>query len=54
MAYDSKLCYFCGGSGGSEGDTILTSTRKGGMICNHCLNEAIEFWKHHHDLGLLE
>ena len=46
-------CYFCGGTGGGEGDTNLTSTQFG-TICNHCLKEAIQFWKHHHDLGLLE
>ena len=46
-------CYFCEGTGGSEGDTILHSTPFG-SICNHCLDEAIQFWKHHHDLGLLE
>jgi len=48
-----KACYFCGEHGPSDGTIALQSTPFG-SICNSCLQEAISFWKHHYDLGLLE
>lgn len=48
-----KPCYFCDKLGKSDGTIALQSTSFG-TICSSCLKEAIQFWKHHHDLGLLE
>jgi len=53
-------CYFCKTTG-TENGVMLESTgitgvgySRGLLICPQCKKEAIMFWKHHHELGLLE
>ena len=47
-------CYFCDTTG-TEGGVMLESPGiEGVLICPSCKKEAIAFWKHHYDLGLLE
>ena len=45
-------CYFCKTTGTKNG-VMLETTKEGILICPSCKAEAIQFWKHHHDLGLL-
>ena len=46
-------CYFCKTTGPKNG-VMLETTKEGILICPQCKAEAIQFWKHHFDLGLLE
>jgi len=59
-------CYFCKTTGTKKGVMLETvgivveqsvDPDKGNkvmLICPSCKTEAITFWKHHYDLGLLE
>jgi len=47
-------CYFCKTTGQKNGVMLESTRMEGVLICPQCKNEAIMFWKHHHDLGLLE
>tara|TARA_R110002020_G_scaffold440669_1_gene651339 strand:+ start:472 stop:621 length:150 start_codon:yes stop_codon:yes gene_type:complete len=46
-------CYFCGKLADKK-HTIAAESTGFGTICIQCKKEAILFWKHHYDLGLLE
>jgi len=48
-----KPCYFCGKLGETP-NTVSAQSTTFGTVCGSCLKEALQFWKHHHDLGLLE
>ena len=59
-------CYFCDTTGAENGVCLESTGIKhpdaglspykwdSVLICPSCKKEAIAFWKHHYDLGLLE
>ena len=51
-------CWFCETTGSENGVCLETTginhPEAGVLICPSCKKEAIAFWKHHYDLGLLE
>ncbi len=48
------MCYFCRTTGDPNGVMLETIGVTGVLICPSCKKEAIQFWKHHFDLGLLD
>ena len=55
---DVMKCWFCETTGSENGVCLETTGIKhpeaGVLICPSCKKEAIAFWKHHFDLGLLQ